>query len=266
MIKSVVLQILIPLAKVMMRFGVSHQMFMEWSKIAFIEAARQSDSIKNKKQPNTAISIITGLHRKDVQRLMALESNYIEDSTMNQSNRLLRVAQGWMRDTDFSISGKPRILSYEGEKSFSELNKRYSGDMKPKAMLDELEKNGMVSIDENKNIKLISMQFIPKGDIGKMEILGFDAAALIQTIDRNLDLDMPESLFQKKVYYDNLPKEILPEFKNLVNQKSMTLLIELDQYLKQYDGDATGKKIEAIDKSSAGVGIFYFDKEPEVKK
>lgn len=264
MIKTVVLQILMPLAKVMLRFGVSHQMFLEWSKIAFIEAAKQTDSIKNKKQPNTAISIITGLHRKDVQRLMSSKSSE-EDSTLNQTNRLLRVAKGWMGDLDFSINGMPQVIPYEGEKSFTELNRRYSGDMKPKAMLDELENNGMISIDENKNIKLISMQFMPKGDIGKMEILGFDAAALIQTIDRNLDLDMPESLFQKKVYYDNLPKSILPEFKNLVNQKSLQLLIELDRFLRLHDGDATNKKIEPKDKAGAGVGIFYFDKE-EVNK
>mgnify|MGYP003394105329 CR=1 FL=1 len=265
MIKTVVQQILLPLAKVMLRFGVSHQSFVEWSKIAFIEAARQSDSIKNKKQPNTAISIITGLHRKEVQRLMSSEPDQ-EGSSLNQTNRLLRVVQGWLRDTDFSTSGKPMLLPYEGKNSFTELNRRYSGDMKPKAMLDELEKNGMVSVDENKKVKLLSMQFIPKSDIGKMEILGFDAAAMIQTINRNLDLQSQESLFQKKVYYDNLPKNILPEFKNFVNQKSMLLLIELDQFLKKYDGDLSGTTIEPKDKVGAGVGIFYFDKEAEVSK
>ena len=265
MIKTVVLQILVPLAKVMLRFGVSHQSFVEWSKIAFIEAARQSDSIKHKKQPNTAISIVTGLHRKDVQRLIKTDSSQ-EDSASNQTNRLLRVVQGWLRDTDFSSSGKPMLLPFEGEKSFTELNRRYSGDMKPKAMLEELEKNGMIAVDENKMVKLISMQFIPKGDIGKMEILGFDAAAMIQTINRNLDLQTQESLFQKKVYYDNLPKSILPEFKNLVNQKSMQLLLELDHFLKQYDGDFSGQAIEPKEKMGAGVGIFYFDKEAEVSK
>jgi hypothetical protein len=260
MIKTAVLKILKSLAKVLIRMGVSYQDFSEWSKIAFVEAALASESIKRKKQSNTAIAIITGLHRKDVKRLMEkpLQS---DNSEVSQTNRFLRVANGWLQDADFSKNGKAMILPFEGEKSFSELNKRYSGDMKPKAMLLELIENGMVSVDANKNVILISNEFIPKGDIGKVEILGFDSSALIETINRNMDLTLDESLFQKKVYYDNLPLDILPEFKRLVNEKSMSILIELDQFLKKHDNN----RLSQDKKCGAGVGIFYFDNENEVK-
>lgn len=259
MIKTAVLKILKSLAKVLLRFGVSYQEFSEWSKIAFVEAAIDSETLKKKKVTNTAIAIITGLHRKDVKRIMEKPTN--NDVEISQTNRFLKVVNGWLHDVDFSVKGKPKTLPFEGEISFSELNRRYSGDMKPKAMLSELIECGMISVDENKSATLISKDFIPNGDIGKVEIMGFDGSGLLETINRNMDLEIEESLFQKKVYYDNLPLHILPEFKKLVNQKCMTTLIELDQFLKKYDNNLTTPN----NKCAAGVGIFYFDNEDEGK-
>lgn len=259
MIKTAVIKIIKSLAKVLIRLGIPYQEFAEWSKMAFVEAAIETEANKNKKSTNTSIAIISGLHRKDVKRIMDMHLQIVLETT--QTNRFLRVVNGWLDDGDFSEKGKPKKLPFDGENSFTELNRRYSGDMKPKAMLLELIENGMVSIDENKIVSLISKDFIPKGDVAKVEILGFDSSALIATINKNMDLEVEKSLFQKKVYYDNLPQHILPEFKQLVNQKCMATLIELNQYLKNH----TNKLTPQDNKCAAGVGIFYFDNEDEVK-
>lgn len=231
--------------------------------MAFVKVAAQNEVSKNKKISNAAISITTGLNRKEVKRLLASEVG-AKEKGLQQTNRLLRVVQGWLRDPDFINDKTPKVLPYEGVNSFSELNKRYSGDMKVKALLDELESNGFVSVDENKHIRLISTEFIPKADVGKLEILGFDASQLINTINKNLVLDQKDSLFQKKVYYDHLSKEILPEFKELVNKKSMDLLVELNAWLSKHDGDFLSSPVSAEDRVGAGLGIFYFETEKEV--
>jgi hypothetical protein len=54
------------------------------------------------------------------------------------------------------------------------------------------------------------------GDEVKIHILGTDVGHLISTIDHNLQIETglnKQPYFQRKVLYDNLPAEVLPEFR-----------------------------------------------------
>jgi hypothetical protein len=95
----------------------------------------------------------------------------------------------------------------------------------------------------------------------KIHILGTDVGYLISTIDHNLQLE-PESnqqtYFQRKVLYDNLPAEVLPEFRALSTESSQKLLERLDAWLAERDRD-NNPEIEGTGRHIAGVGIYYFE-------
>ena len=100
--------------------------------------------------------------------------------------------------------------------TFSELVKRFSGDVPARAILDELTRVGAVERLEDGRVHLIVRAYIPESsDVDKLHILGTDVGHLISTIDHNIKPDPSGPLFQRKVAYDNLPDEVLPEFREL---------------------------------------------------
>ncbi len=93
------------------------------------------------------ISALTGLTRKEVRRLLELDT---PDDTASQDrfNRGIRVISGWVNDRRFLGSdGKPSDLPVDGKPiSFALLVKEYSGDIPTRAMLSMLEEAGSVRL------------------------------------------------------------------------------------------------------------------------
>jgi hypothetical protein len=207
------------------------------------------------------VAVITGLTRKDVRRVAGLNRSE-ERETAERYNRAARVVAGWRRDANFlDQKGKPMLLSVSGNSnSFQELVRRYSGDVPYRAVLDELEGDGSVErLDENR-VKLTQRAYLPKADESmKLHILGVDTSLLIDTIDHNLKADHPFTRFQRKVLYDNLPDEALPEFRRLSAKASQKLLEKFDTWLSQHDRD-TRPGTQGSGQNMSGIGIYYFEK------
>jgi len=106
---------------------------------------------------------------------------------------------------------------------------------------------------------LLTQAYIPKSsEAGKLHILGTDVSHLISTIDHNLKPHPTGPYFQRKVAYDNLPDEILPEFRKLSANKAHKLLENLDRLLARHDRDVT-PDAKGSGRNRAGIGIYYFE-------
>jgi hypothetical protein len=264
---SAVLRILRPLVRILLRNGVSYGTFTDLAKAVFVDVADKDFSIPGRKQTVSRISVLTGLTRKDVVRLQELGSP--EDAVAERRyNRAARVVAGWVRDRRFSSAETPAELSFDGEaNSFSELVRAYSGDVPPRAILDELTRVGAVARTSDGRVRLLARAYVPQtGDEDKLHILGTDVALLIATIDHNLRHGKETPRFQRKVAYDNLPVEIIPKFQALSREKGQQLIEEMDAWLSQHDRDIN-PDVTGTGRKHAGIGIYYFEEEmPEEKK
>jgi hypothetical protein len=143
--------------------------------------------------------------------------------------------------------------------SFSELVKRFSGDIPVRATLDELIRVGAVERLEDGRIRLLTRSYVAESsDADKLHILGTDVTHLMSTIDHNLKSDSPGPFFQRKVAYDNLPDEVLPLFRQYSAKRAQTLLENLDRWLAQHDRDVT-PAVKGTGRNNAGIGIYYFE-------
>jgi hypothetical protein len=258
---AAIARILKPLIRILLRNGISYGTFADIAKRQFIDVARNEFSIEGRKQSVSRVSVITGLTRKEVRRVAGLNRSE-ERETAERYNRAARVVAGWRRDADFlDQKGKPMLLSVSGNSnSFQELVRRYSGDVPYRAVLDELEGDGSVErLDENR-VKLTQRAYLPKADESmKLHILGVDTSLLIDTIDHNLKTEHPFTRFQRKVLYDNLPDEALPEFRRLSAKASQKLLEKFDTWLSRHDRD-TQPGMQGSGQNMSGIGIYYFEK------
>ena len=267
LLSAAVLRLLRPLVRILLRNGVSYSTFSDFVKWVYVDVAGKEFGIEGRKQSTSRVSVITGLSRKEVMRVRLLPRPDDRAST-EKYNRAARVIAAWRRDRNFlDAEGKPAPLPMAGPGvSFSELVKRFSGDVPVRATLDELIRVGAVERLEDGSVSLLTRTYIPESsDADKLHILGTDVAHLITTIDHNLKSDPIGPLFQRKVAYDNLPDEVLPAFRKHSAKRAQAFLESLDRWLAQRDRDVTPTD-KGTGRNQAGIGIYYFEEPYAIKE
>jgi len=252
-------RVLRSLARVAMRYGMSVAAVTELLRRAYVTEAEAALAKDGKKIKSSSICAITGLYRKEVVRLQelpAVEAVAIDD----RYNRSARVITGWTRDEKFSTkTGRPAALSFDGENSFSELVRMYSGDMTPHAMLAELTRIGSVEVTSNDSIKLKNAAYLPaENDLDTLQILGTDTSDLIATILYNMDTAPETRRFQRKVAYLHIPEKHVSDFREYSANESQKLLEKLDRWLTKRDTEHISKGTPG---SRVGLGIYHFEDE-----
>jgi hypothetical protein len=261
---TAVRRLLRPLVRVLLRHGVSFHSFAEWAKRVYVEVGMQEFAIPDKKPTISRVSVLSGLTRKEVQRLLTADPDAANDAATDERyNRAARVISGWVRDTEFcTAAGRPRTLTIDEDgASFTVLVRRYSGDMPVRAVLDELVRVGAVALLSGARVRLLIRSYVPSAsDHEKLGILGSDVADLINSIDHNLQHGRKQPFFQRKVMYDNLPHEALSELRAQCAANSQALLEQLDRRIARRDRDVN-PDVRGSGRARAGIGIFYFEEQ-----
>ncbi len=256
---SAVIRILRPLVRIFLRNGLPYGVFADLARWVYVDVARKEFGIAGRKQTDSRVSVITGLSRKEVRRLRQMTPPTNTEAA-ERYNRAARVIAGWRRDADFHTkSGRPASLPLDGEAmSFSRLVQRYSGDVPPRAILDELVQVGAVSHTRDGRLRLSAGAYLPAGDPTKLHnILGTDVALLIDTIDHNTRPNTSPRL-QRKVAYDNISTEALEKLRSMCGREGQRLLVKLDKALSREDRDAN-PDAGGTGRHYVGVGVYYFE-------
>ena len=255
-LKSAMMKVLRPIARLMLRHGISHVEFSEMSKQAFVLEAYHKFALPKRKKSMNRTAILTGLSRKEVARVMNI--GVIDNNEKKTINRAVRVIGGWLQDAEFLGEDKqPKLLSYKGENNdFERLVKKYSGDISARALLDELRRNQSVTESEEGLLELVTGGYIPSDDeLDKLRIMGVSIADLIHTINFNME-SQERKRFQRQVIYSDIPEHLKDEFEQLNAEKSMALLIELNKWLAEHRHEPGGKPETIV---RLGVGIYYIE-------
>ena len=211
---------------------------------------------------------MTGLSRKEVARL-AKEGKNKKALGAGILNRVTRVLQGWYTDPDFTGPyGVPLDLQFDdaGRKgSFSDLVRRYSGDMPARAMLDELLRVGAARIEgESGLIRVLSRSYIPeKLDPENVRHFGSQVRCFVDTLDYNMRKAAPgRGRFERIVFADEgLALEDVDQFDAFLRERGQQLLIELDDWLASRARPKEGET--AI---HTGVGVYHYIRSEEAEK
>jgi hypothetical protein len=262
-IERAVLRLLRPVARLLLRHGISFSGFEALAKQAYVQAAQQDFALPGKKPSVSRASILTGLTRKDVQRLLSEAPPAAEESA-GRLNRAVRVMGGWSRDADFlGPDGQPRPLQVDGPESaagepgFAALVRRHGADVPARAVLDELLRVGAVQRRPDGHVEPAARGYVPQQSaVDKLHMLGTDVADLVETIDHNLQHGSIDPRFQRKVMYRHLDPAQLPAFRALSTAQAQALLEALDHWLAEH---ATAAPPAGAPAARAGLGIYYFE-------
>ncbi len=251
-----------PLVRLLLRHGIPFGVMADVMKQVYVEVALKELRLPGRKQTTSRVAILTGLSRKEVARLRQM-SVWDDDEVIQQYHRAARVMTAWVREPAFhDANGHPAPLPVEGDSaSFGDLVRQYSGDMPVRALLDELLRIRAVEPLADGRVRLLTRHYVPAaGEVEKLAILGTDVADLIATIDWNLSCPPEEAYFQRKVHYDNLPSEVLPELRLLTRERAQAFLEQLDLWMAARDRDVN-PTVQGTGRKRAMVGIYYFEED-----
>jgi len=259
-LRIAVTRLLRPLFRVLLRHQMSFHAFEDLAKRVYVDVAITDFGIPGKKPSISRASILSGLTRKEVQRLVAepLEPATVETE---RYNRAARVLTAWTRDPDFADArGEPRSLDTQDTASgFALLVRRHSGDVPVRAVLDELVRVGAVRRRDDGRLELVARAYVPqRSPTDKIAILGNDVADLIDTIDHNIEHGDTDPRYQRKVMYHSIPVEALREFRRLAAAQAQALLEKFDKWLAARDQPNPPDKPDAP-RARVGLGIYYFE-------
>ena len=260
-LESALYRIFAAVARVALKRGLPYDAVAEVAKRAFIDVAYHEFTIAGRKQSASRVSVLTGIHRKEIARVLAAPDP--EDrETSSRVTCAAAVVAGWRRDRAFADRrGVPAVLTFDGTaESFAELVRRYGrGDIPARAVLDELLRVGAVERRADGRIKLVVPAYLPeKTSPEALTILGTDVSDLIAVIDHNLGSAPGEGFFQRKVSYDNLPVEAVVKIRARVEREGQALLEKLDDAMSALDRDAN-PDASGSGRKRAMLGIYYFE-------
>ena len=255
-------KLLRPLVRILLRNGVTYAEFSEVAKTVFVTIAAQEFRVPGKKMSKARIAIITGLTRKEVQRLSSTnqEGRYTIKTNLS---RIGRVLSGWHTDPDFTGPyGMPLEIRYDSsilnDATFVRLVQQYSGDMTPRAMLDELLRVGAVVETDHNWFKAIRREYVPQTlEPDFLERVGRGIHDFIHTVEENLQKSGGElGRFERTVRTAGGMKAAdLERFDEYARRKSQALLEDLDNWLNKLDQPDRKKGEVAV---QTGVGIYHF--------
>jgi hypothetical protein len=180
------------------------------------------------------------------------------------------VIAGWNQDPDYTGPyGLPLAIPFEDDPaieapSFTELVRRHSGDMAPRAMLDELLRIGLAELDDDGLIRNTGRTYIPsKLDPAAIERLGKIVARLADTLDFNNQVeDASLGRFERDVVTDiGLTEEQYTQFNVYLRGKCQQLLETVDNWLAMQEGRISEhRRHERFPRKKlvTGIGLYHF--------
>lgn len=224
-------RLLRPLVRLLIRTGVTFPMLTELLRELYVNVAEYDFALPRKEQTDSRVSLLTGIHRKEVRRLRGAGApvNAVP-ATISQTSRILA---RWLADPEFSNGdGQPLPLlrmAEPAQPSFERLVASVTRDVRPRAVLDEWLDRGLIVIDDQDRAVLVEAAYVPRGgDDQQLYYLGRNLHDHIAAAVANVEAPSPRFL-ERAVHYDGLTRELAEQLQQRSREVAMQALQKLNR-------------------------------------
>jgi hypothetical protein len=258
-----VLRVLRPMVRLMLRHGVTYTAFAAALKPVFLEAAREELKSQDMPVTDSALTLLSGVHRRDVRALTRGEdvpAMPVDDSP--PASLAGEVVGRWMSDPAWlDVAGRPQVLS---RAAFDDLVSAVSQDVRPRALRDELVRLGVVTCSEEGSVSLAAQGFAPRQGFAEMSALMADNLA-DHASAATANLQDGANFLEQALYVDRLSasstawQEVLPgllrEARDLYG-RDQTSVAPSDAAPTEPSGHVPGKR-------RVRLGVYFYDTEDD---
>lgn len=226
-----------PLARLLVKQGVTYTLFAKAMKRVFLDAAQDELQSEGKRITDSALSLLSGVHRKDVRVLTSDAPPPQRKSTIAS-----QVTYAWISQPEYlDADGKPRRLPMrsadDAEPSFDRLSQGISKDFHARSVLDEMVRLGVVAVEDGTARLVLDEGFLPAHDLH--EVARYFAANLGDHMAASAANFSAASkgartpYMEQALWGDELSAESVAELQRLAQQKWMTAMKSIRNLAEQ---------------------------------
>lgn len=255
-------RVMSPLVKLMLSKGMTYPQFMELMKTVFFEVAERDFRLNDRPQTDSRISLLTGLHRKDIKRLREIPAAELSLSTKSTPLGAQVVAR-WLSHPDFcAVDGTPlplpRMRVGADPASFDDLVSAVSKDIRPRALLDEWLNSGVVQIDATEQVCLNLAAFVPQAGLdSQLFYFGLNVQDHLAAATENICAVQPPFL-ERSVHYRMLPASAVDLLATQAKQSGMQLLLEMNRLAAAHAQEAAMNPEQDVPLERFTFGVYFY--------
>ena len=237
--------LLFPLVRLVIARSISYGSLTDIIKFVMVKEAEQQLKLKNTEAiSDSRISIVTGIHRREVKRVRGMKVN---DVSIYEPSLASQVVARW--------AGEKQLQSKNGSKplprkklttdgfDFEDLVKSINTDVRPRVVLEELINRGLVTVNENDDLQLHPEKLALKQDQEEtLHYLSLNIHDHLATAVQNLS-NLDNKQLDRCVHYHGLNAEAIDKLSTLSEKLAMEALVAINKEAlalsndPQYKGD-----------------------------
>ena len=252
-------RVLRPLVRLLISKGITLPTITTLLKEAYVSVAEADFPVTGKRQTDSRINLLTGVHRKDVKRLR--EERQTERDAPPAVGLGAQIVSRWVSDASTTDSeGRPiplpRQAKTSSEPSFDGLVESISKDVRPRAVLDEWLRLGVAELDGEDRVILNRQAFVPeKGFDEKAFYFGRNIHDHLAATVHNLSGDGNPRL-ERSVHYSGLTESSVRMLAEQAEKTGMESLLALNKLARERV-DADSGEPDATHRFN--FGLYFFD-------
>lgn len=263
---SAVRHILRPLVKLLLTHSITYPFLSNLLKAIYVEVAAEEFRLQGKPQTDSRISLLSGVHRKDVKNLHP--ERMLEQTIPPSVSLSAKLVKLWTSDPQhLDETGRhrplPRLMSEGGEASFEGLVASVNKDIRSRVILDEWLRTGMAKIDAEGRVCLnAAASFKDSNFDEKAYYIGQNLHDHLSVASHNLQGQQPPML-ESSIHCDKLTAESIAELDVLAKQLGMQVLDKINRRaaeLKARDADKPDAR------QRLNFGLYFFSAEMKGRK
>jgi hypothetical protein len=246
-----------PLVRLLLEHQVTFPVLTNLLKTVYIEQAERGFALPDRPQTISRLTLLTGIHRKDVKRLQYEAESEPPPATISLGAQLVLrwTAEPEYADDAGRPKALPRLAAGADTPSFESLVASVTQDIRPRAILDEWQRLGIARIDTNDHVHLAEEAFVPaNGFDEKAYYLGRNVRDHLAAAHHNLT-GSPAPFLERSVYYAHLRPESVQELQDLSREAGIEALQRVNRRARELQLEDEGQS-DAQHRMSFGAWFF----------
>ncbi len=254
-------RILRALVRLLLRFQITYPTAAQWLKAIYVEVAEREFPVAGKPQSDSRITLLTGVHRKEVRRLR--EAGPTAQAVPGTVSLGALLVANWIGDARYlDDQGRPRPLPRLARQtdgvSFESLVQSVSKDIRPRVVLDEWLRLGICHVDAQDRVWLDTDAFVPEqGFDEKAYYLGRNVHDHLLTCLHNITSPEPPWI-ERSVYYDRLTAEDVAQLADYAREKGMEALRAVNRRAMVLQQKSAARS-DTVGPRRMNFGVYFYE-------
>ncbi len=272
-------RLLRPLVRLLMQSGITFPVFADLLRSLYVEVAVRDLLKDSRARTDSRISLLTGVHRKEIRRQREAGTEAEEaPGTVTLGSQIIGRWLGLAAYTD--ARGRPLVLprasTSRRKPSFDGLVRSITTDVRPRAVLEDLESQGLVVREAEDRVRLNVAAFVPRpGRAEQLFYFGRNLADHIAAAAANVLApaappavgQAPAPFLERSVHYDRLTAAAALRLVAGGREAAGRLLVDFNRLALAgaEAGDRAAAKRRLPRRSRVNLGIYLYHEDDEPK-